>query len=205
MICDICGNDVFTAANGRPFKWCSKCEAMERHRYMARKLKKVENWPSRKFLDIAPLNHVIWKGFLRNLNCGKHICIDKWRTGNPSDPRDVGFADIYCDVVGMDHVLSDRYDIVTMEQVLDEIPDYMGALRSIEAVLKPGGVAYIGVAADVKLDKHIPAGTNHFGNVWKFGQSPLATDMRTMFAEVTEEVYIECGWRGNLFECQKRR
>ena len=203
IICDVCGNDSFRSVEGRPQKLCSKCEAFERHRYLARILKKVENWKDKSFLDIAPLNPLIWKGFLKDLGCQQHTSVDKWRNGNPDDHRDVSFADVYCDVVGMEHVLERKYDIVAMEQVLDEIPDHMGALRSINAVLKPGGTAYIGVAVSEGEKGHQPAPPNRFGNVWKFERKTLIEELSSVFKVVLVNCYWECNWKGHLFQCGK--
>lgn len=205
MICNICGNNKFSGYEGRQFKNCSSCGAMERHRHLARMFKTMDKHNFKRVLDIAPFSKFIYGDFLRNMGCEKYIGLDKWADGNPQDHRDVSFADCYMDVIGMEKVLgASSFDMVIMEQVLDEIDDYESALKSVYAVMDKNAMFLCDVA--LKKDSNIieKCGENKFGNVWKFGDLFMLEKMKGIFDEVVFNRFNECGWNGDLFLCWKK-
>lgn len=204
MKCDLCGCEKFNGIPGREFKNCANCGAMERHRYLSRMLK-CDNNRLGKVLDIAPFSKFIYGDYLKALGCPKYVGLDKWEDGNPSDKRDVSFADVFTDVCGMEEVLGHcSFDTIIMEQVLDEIDDYQSALRSVNMVLNHGGVFFCDVAIKENFDGVIMAGQNKFGNVWKFGEGFLMNELKSIFDNVTLCKFNENGWTGHLFICLRK-
>jgi hypothetical protein len=205
MECDICGNNQFNGTIERPYKNCLSCGAMERHRYLARMLSITPRRQFRRVLDIAPFSKLIYGEYLCNQGCEKYISIDKWRDGNPNDKRDVSFASHYIDVIGMESIVGiDSYDMIIMEQVLDEIEDYKSALFSIHKAMDKGGMFLCDVAIVNNCNSLLPAGKNRYGNVWKFGDIFLLNELKHIFDNVILDKFNEAQWNGHLFTCLKK-
>ncbi len=200
--CSICGGSSFRSAPGRERRSCISCDAMERHRYMFGILSRIV--PGKRVLDVAPLSPLIWKECLLSVGASLCVSVDRWRGGNPLDPRDVSFADVFCDVTDLATEFDpSSFDVVVMQQVLDEVLDYRAAIASVARVLKEGGVAYVEVKAYTDIDGAEPDGNRKFGNHWKFGRDHLASVLRLSFSSVEPMEYVECGWHGQVFVCKK--
>lgn len=201
--CEICGSCEYIGTESRPKKNCANCYAMERHRYLAKKLKEHSQDEIRNVLEIAPFSRRIFGDFLRDLGTVRYVGTDKWEHGNPVDPRNVTFADVYTDIVGMEKVIDGPFDVIIMQQVLEEVPMYEDALRSISHLMRNGAVAYLGIRI-ANNDKHIKIKQNNFGDVWNFGFNEMVSDLNYIFDKAVPEKIVSEGWNGDMFICFKK-
>ena len=173
---------------------------MERHRYMYGLLKGTVQ--GKHVLDIAPYSPLIWKRCLLDAGAASVTSVDRWERGNPLDPRDVSFADEYCDIVDIVGRFGPAsFDLVIMEQVLDEVLDYRRALSAVSGVLAGGGTALVEVRVYWDIDGARSDVNRQFGDYWKFGQKHLLEVIGDSFSSVEFTEYNECGWTGHLFAC----
>ena len=197
MICNICGCDKFIGLDNRPFRVCHKCGAMERQRFLAEYIKtNIKN--VNEVLEIAPLNKFVFGDWFKlQYNCN-YTSVDKWRTGNPADPRAVGFID-RC--VGMEDLLKafghDKFDLVIFQHVLEEINEYKIALQNVKDILKPHGIALMEIPMKSRGD-HTHSSDNHFGNVWNFGMFGMAEDL-SIFSDSKHIPMSIDGFKSDLF------
>lgn len=96
--------------------------------------------------------------------------MDRWRRGNPLDPRDVEFVDYECDLTDLAPLRGHRFDLFIAQHVIEEIEEPERALQQIHAVLKPGGIALLDVPFDRELLVSERFDDERFGNRWRFGQ-----------------------------------
>ena len=201
-MCSICGGNIFNGALDRSHRSCASCGAMERHRYMHGMLLPIV--AEKRLLDVAPYSPLIWKGCMTAAGAASCVSVDKWKTGNPLDQRDVSFADKYCDILDISAVFGHgSFDIIVMQQVLDEILDYRGAMIVLRDTLSAGGVAYVEVRAYAEIDGAEPDAARKFGNHWRFGREHLLTEFKKIFDSVELVEYVECGWFGQVFVCRR--
>jgi len=200
-ICPICGGSEFSDFSGRPAALCIKCGSLERHRTVA---KIFESLPESKFqghcLDVAPLNRNVYGEYLRQKGW-RYTCVDKWKTGNPNDPRAVGFIDYESDLVDLFMFRDGQFDLIVIQHVIEEIDDYRKALSEIGRVLSPRGVALLEIPYNVESPRTMKAGANNFGNLWQFG-ADLIDELRRALPWVEIAPMRLGSYKGDLFICR---
>jgi SAM-dependent methyltransferase len=200
-VCPICGSSDLVEFSGRPAARCAECGALERHRKLARLHAELfEAGAGRCALEIGPLNLRVFGQYLSERGW-TYTSVDQSRRGSPFDPRDTAFVDQEADACDLSFLGDDSVQLVLTQHVIEEIPDYRGALAEIARVLADDGVALLEIPFDPThphSESHAP---NAFGNVWRFG-SELPDVAREYFGEVDVLSYQEGGHRGQLFICR---
>jgi SAM-dependent methyltransferase len=104
-----------------------------------------------------------------------------------SNPR----ATIVGDLMRADHVESDSFDCVICTQVLLLIFDVRAAIRTLERILRPGGVLLATVPGITKVSR---GEADRWGDYWRF----TAQSARRLFGEVfaPDTVHVEA--HGNV-------
>ena len=131
----------------------------------------------------------------------RYTSIDRWRGGNPHDPREVGFVDHEVDLTDMRRFRSASFDLFITQHVIEEIEEYESALGEIARVLRPDGVALLEIPYDpgtATSERHEP---DRFGNVWRFG-ADLLERVGERFAAVEVVALTEGGYSGRLLACR---
>lgn len=201
MKCSLCVSDKFLGNEERPYQICRGCGAMERHRILWDLL--LQSGISPDFvIEISPLNKRVFGEFLQKKFYCKYWSMDKWKSGNPKDPRDVHFVDSFCDIVEMSGHIPFQADLIIMQHVIEEVPDYKRGLKEISLSLKKGGIAFLEIPVKSR-DGHINHGPNHFGNVWEFSQKEMISDLEEVFNVVRLHEYKKQGVRGIIFQCER--
>jgi SAM-dependent methyltransferase len=200
--CPICGSTERRDALGRTDAACGGCGALERHRALARM--QLDGWrdgSGRRCLEAGPANRRVFGGFLDELGWD-YTSLDRWRTGNPNDPRAVGFIDHETDLCDLSAFEDGRFQLFIAQHVIEEIEDYRRALAEIARIVAPGGTALLEIPYDPsrqKSERHPP---DHFGNVWAFGID-LLDELRGLFGGVDAIALEEEGYRGTLLLCRE--
>ena len=199
--CPICDSTEFLEYGGRPGALCTGCHALERHRELVRTASDILSpGEGRVCLEIAPASPELFGGFLRRLGWA-YLSGDKWRTGNPHDPRSAGFVDFEVDVADMSMFEDGRFDLFIAQHVIEEVPAYESALTEVRRVLAPGGVALLEIPYDPAMGESQPQPPDVFGNVWRFGRD-LGERVSALFSNV-EKRPLELGqYRGELMVCR---
>lgn len=199
--CPLCGSLDFMNYSGRPAAVCKGCGAMERHRCLAGVFQTLPEFQRRgRCLDIAPLNPKVYGAYLKRLGWS-HLGVDKWRKGNPSDPREVGFIDREVDVVDMNIFPTGHFNLIIMQHVIEEVPDYRQGFAEIARVLNPSGVALLEIPYNKNLPQTQPAAPNRYGNLWAFG-ADLADILREFLPRVDVIPMQLNAYHGDLFVCR---
>ena len=74
---------------GRRLAYCAECGALERHRALISEFAAtIADGRGRRALEIGPVSATCFKGYLEQRGWDA-VSIDRWRTGNPHDPRGV--------------------------------------------------------------------------------------------------------------------
>ncbi|HWM89373.1 MAG TPA: methyltransferase domain-containing protein [Thermoanaerobaculia bacterium] len=174
---------------------------MERHRALWKLLLASGRVPS-SIVEVAPLNVRVFAEPMTRRHPGcRYLSVDKWPRGNPHDQRDVGFADRFCDLCTLDGHLPWKADLLLMQHVLEEVPDYRAGLRAIRNVLQEDAAAYLEIPARADLLAHRSQPPDRFGNVWLFSEPQMRREMEELFASVTLVPYDEGGQKGAVFVC----
>jgi SAM-dependent methyltransferase len=195
--CPICGSTAFTAFSSRPDARCLGCDALERQRALARVLEeRADEVRGRSCLEAGPLSPRVFGGYLRERGWD-YVAIDRWRTGNPRDPRSVGFIDHEADLADLSRFGDASFSLFLTQHVIEEIPRYERALAEIARVLGPGGIALMEIPFKRALDRTRPAQENRFGNVWEFGRD-LPDRVAEHFASVEAVPLREGSYAGEL-------
>jgi SAM-dependent methyltransferase len=201
VVCPICGSSDLVEFSGRPAARCSDCGALERHRKLARANAELfERGAGRSALEIGPLNPRVFGQYLSERGW-TYTSADQSRRGSPFDPRDTAFVDLEADACDLSFLGDSSTHLVLAQHVIEEIPDYRGALAEIARVLAEDGVALLEIPFDPtrpRSENHAP---NAFGNVWRFG-AELPDVAREHFGEVDVLLYQEGRHRGQLFVCR---
>lgn len=169
--CNICGykGDDFLDMGSRKKVRCPICNSLERQRALWFLLNR-DNMirPNMKVLEIAPLNNKIYRKYFEEAGC-EYICVDKWKHGNPLDPRDTSWIDYEMDVC--DLKFDDKtFDLVLMQHVIEEVPDDYKAFSEIARVTKQDGFAVLEVPHNKNLRKTIEYNEpQKFGNLRQYG------------------------------------
>jgi SAM-dependent methyltransferase len=196
--CPICGSSERRDALGREAALCEGCGALERHRALARECAPLLAGGG-SALEAGPANRRVYGEFLRERGW-TYRSLDRWRTGNPNDPRAVGFVDHEADLTDLSIFADGEFDLFLAQHVIEEIEDYGRALDEIARVLGPGGTALLEIPFDPGRERSERQPPDHFGNVWSFG-ADLLDELRTRFAEVETVTLEEGGYRGTLLVC----
>jgi SAM-dependent methyltransferase len=179
---------------------CERCGALERQRALVRACPgSVAAAAGTRCLEIGPMSPMVFGGFLRERGWA-YTSVDKWRTGNPNDPRAVGFIDDEMDVADLAGFANASFDLVIAQHVIEEVPAYLDALAAIERVLAPGGTALLEIPYDRTRPTSEAHAPNRFGNVWAFGRS-LIDDLNRIFGSVETVALIEGDYKGELMVC----
>ncbi len=199
--CPLCGSPEFLDYSGRPTAVCKGCGAMERHRCLAAVFQSLpEAMSPGNCLEIAPLNPKVYGAFLKQRGW-KCLGVDKWRKGNPADPREVGFIDQQVDVVNMKVFRDGQFHLIIMQHVIEEVPEYRQGFAEIARVLHPVGVALLEIPYNKHLQQTQAAPQNRYGNLWAFG-ADLPDIIRDYLPRV-EVVPMQLGaYAGDLFVCR---
>jgi SAM-dependent methyltransferase len=196
--CPICGSSERRDALGREGALCLGCGALERHRALARECASLLAGGGR-CLEAGPANRRVYGEFLRERGW-EYRSLDRWRTGNPHDPREVGFVDEEVDLTDLSAFGDGEFDLFIAQHVIEEIEDYGRALDEIARVLSPGGRALLEIPFERERERSERHPPDHFGNVWSFG-ADLLEELRARFGAVDEVTLVEGHYRGTLLVC----
>jgi SAM-dependent methyltransferase len=173
---------------------------MERHRALVRIAdERLRDGTGRDCLEAGPLNPRIYGDYLRERGWA-YTGIDRWRNGNPRDPRAVGFIDDEVDLADLSSFDDAVFDLFIAQHVFEEIGDYEQALREVRRVLRSGALALIEIPFDRSRTTSVRQPPNHFGNVWTFG-SDLLERVAELFEQVVAVPLDEGGYRGEILVC----
>jgi SAM-dependent methyltransferase len=201
--CPICGSCALVEFAGRSDARCEECDALERHRALAREMwDLLRDGGGRAALEAGPASPQVFGGFLRERGW-RYMSIDQSRHGNPNDPRAVGFIDHEADLCDLSLVVDDSIQLVIVQHVIEEIPDCGLALAEIGRVLAPEGTALLEIPFDPRLERSERHPPNRFGNVWRFG-ADLPDSLAEHFACVDLVELREAGYFGRLLACRHR-
>lgn len=202
-LCPICRGNRFEVFSGRPAARCTVCGALERHRALVRATGEVLLDPPRRgrVLEAGPLSRWVYGRFLTKAGW-RYTSIDRWRSGNPRDPREVGFVDHEADLADLLRFRSGSFDLFITQHVIEEIPDYERALSEIARLLRPAGIALL----EIPYDPSLPVSAmldppDRYGNVWRFG-ADVVERVRDHFAAVEIIGLIEGSYSGRLLSCR---
>lgn len=196
--CPICGSTERRDALGRTAALCGGCGALERHRALVRACDPLLTGGG-SCLEAGPANRRVYGEFLRERGW-TYRSLDRWRTGNPNDPRAVGFVDDEADLTDLSIFGDGEFDLFVAQHVIEEIEDYDRALDEIARVLAPGGTALLEIPFDPARERSERQPPDHFGNVWSFG-ADLLDALRARFTEVEALELQEGAYRGTLLVC----
>jgi len=201
MSCQICGSTDLRDHAARRRAHCASCGSLERHRALATQFRAfLEHGHGRRSLEIGPVSRMCFKGYLER-HGWKVVSIDKWRRGNPYDPRDVRFVDLELDLVDMSRFADGTFDLVIAQHVIEEVPEYRQALDEIRRVVQPGGLALLEIPFDRRRERSQPQPPDRFGNVWRFGID-LPDEVDARFDAVEAHELREGDYRGEVMACQ---
>jgi SAM-dependent methyltransferase len=199
--CPICGSNRFVEFSGRQAARCEECDALERHRALARELSELlDVGAGRSALEAGPASPRVFGGFLRE-HGWDYKSIDQSRRGNPNDPRAVGFIDHEADLRDLSLFADDSIHLIIVQHVIEEIPDHTKALAEIGRVLAPQGTALLEIPFDPNLERSERQPPNHFGNVWRFG-ADLPQMVGEHFADTEIVELREAAYFGRLLVCR---
>jgi SAM-dependent methyltransferase len=199
--CPICGATELVEFSGRPAARCPGCGALERHRKLARAYAHLlADGNGRQALEIGPLSPWVFGRHLRDRGW-RYTGADRWRRGNPVDPRDVSFIDLELDLCDLSPFADGAVHLVLVQHVIEEIPEYRTAFAEIARVLAADGVGLLEIPFDPLRPRSERQELDGFGNVWRFG-ADLPDVARRHFAEVDVLSYLEGRHRGQLLICR---
>jgi len=185
---------------GRPAALCPGCGSLERHRALARSCEGLlAAAGGGRCLEAGPATPRVFGEFLEERGWD-YESVDRWRTGNPRDPRAVSFVDREADLTDLSVFADGEFDLFIAQHVIEEIEDYERALDEIARVLKPAGTALLEIPFDPGRERSERQPPDHFGNVWNFG-ADLLERLRAGFGEVEARTLAEGGYSGTLFVC----
>lgn len=174
---------------------------MERHRKLARSQATLLGaGGGRQALEVGPLNPRVFGEYLSRRGW-RYTSVDQSLRGNPVDPRDTSFVDLELDLCELSPYQDDSVQLLLAQHVIEEIPDYRGALAEISRVLSPGGTALLEIPFDQARRNSESQPPGAYGNVWRFG-SELPDVAREHFDEVDVLSYREGRHSGQLLICR---
>lgn len=186
---------------GRREARCEECDALERHRALARQMSELlRNGAGRGALEAGPASPRVFGGFLRERDW-HYQSIDQSRQGNPRDPRAVGFIDHEADLRDLSLFADGSMHLVIVQHVIEEIPDFELAIAELARVLAPAGTALLEIPFDPGQERSERQPPNHYGNVWRFG-ADLPGTVAEYFADVDVVGLQEGQYFGRLLVCR---
>src|SRR3954471_4736499 len=115
--CPICGSTERRDAMGRLGSLCAGCGSLERHRALAAVLAEdFGQGKGQRCLEAGPANRMVFGEYLRERGWG-YLSIDRWRTGNPKDPRAVGFVDLEAELGDLSMFSIGEFDLFIAQHV----------------------------------------------------------------------------------------
>jgi SAM-dependent methyltransferase len=200
MICSLCGRAELVDRPGRPAAWCPSCYSLERHRALAREFAaRLADGAGRSSLEAGPVSEYVFGGWLRERGWA-YQSFDRSFSGNEQNRRDVGFIDFEGDLTNLVQIATESVDLVIVQHVIEEIPDYGAALDEIARVLRPGGTALLEIPHDLDRDRSEPKDPDRFGNVWLFGRD-LEDELHRRFTHVERHELVESAYHTYVFAC----
>jgi len=124
----------------RRFARCAHCESLERHRLIALMLKDYPLQKDLKILCIAPEEPLT--NFLTNSFHAKITTLDLNRTD----------VDIQGDICALPFQ-NKTFDMIVSNHVLEHVPDDIVAMKELNRVLNPGGIAILQTPIHWNLEK----------------------------------------------------
>ncbi|MGO8906092.1 MAG: class I SAM-dependent methyltransferase [Solirubrobacteraceae bacterium] len=201
--CPFCASEDLVEFAGRPGARCGRCDALERHRALARQMSELlAGGGGRRALEVGPVSPRVYGDFLRERGW-RYESIDQSRRGHPNDPRAVGFIDRELDLCDLAPFAERSLHLMIVQHVIEEIPDYERALAEIARVLVPGGTALLEIPFKPSLERSERHPPNNFGNVWRFG-ADLPGTVGAHFDSVRLVEMREGGYFGRLHVCEQR-
>jgi SAM-dependent methyltransferase len=198
--CPICGSGELVEFAGRADARCAVCDALERHRALAREMRVLlREGDGRQALEAGPASTQVFGGFLRERGW-RYLSIDQSRSGHPDDPRDVGFIDHEADLCDLSLLDNGAIDLVIAQHVIEEIPAFEMALSEIARVLSPHGTALLEIPYDPRLERSQRHPPGRYGNVWRFG-ADLPGVVRRHFASAQPVPLQEGAYMGRVLVC----
>jgi SAM-dependent methyltransferase len=202
--CPVCGSEDLVEFAGRARARCVACDALERHRALARRMSELlGDGAGRGALEAGPVSPRVFGGFLRERGW-QYQSIDQSRHGSPHDPRAVGFIDHEADLCELSMFATDSMQLVIVQHVIEEIPAYESALAEIARVLASSGTALLEIPFNPALERSVRHAPNRFGNVWRFG-ADLPDTVAEHFAEIELVRLHEGEYAGRLLACRHSR
>jgi SAM-dependent methyltransferase len=95
------------------------------------------------------------------------------------------------DLTNADHIPSDTFDCIILTQVLQVIYDVPAALRTVQRILKPGGVALVTTAGISKISRY---DMDRWGYYWNF----TTCSIQRLFEAVFPTTNIQVEAYGNV-------
>jgi SAM-dependent methyltransferase len=185
---------------GRPDARCAACDALERHRALAREMRDLlREGDGRQALEAGPASRRVFGEFLRERGW-RYLGIDQSRSGHPTDRRDVGFIDHEADLCDLSLFDRGSFELVLAQHVIEEIPAFETALAEIARVLAPGGTALLEIPFDPALERSQRHAPGRYGNVWRFG-ADLPGVLAARFGQAGIVELREARYFGRLFVC----
>jgi SAM-dependent methyltransferase len=189
--CPICGSEDLVEFAGRSEARCEACDALERHRALARQMSDLlKEGAGRGALEVGPVSPRVFGEFLRERGW-RYQSIDQSRRGNPNDPRAVAFIDFEADLCDLSPLAQSSIDLVIVQPVIEEI----------SRVLAPNGTALLEIPFDPGIERSEHHAPDRFGNVWRFG-ADLPDTVREHFARVELVVLEEASYVGRPLVCR---
>jgi SAM-dependent methyltransferase len=179
---------------------CVGCGSLERHRALATVAdEKLRDGTGKRCLEAGPLNPKVYGDYLRDRDW-TYTSIDRWRSGNPRDPRAVGFIDEEVDLSDLTRFDDGAFDLFIAQHVFEEIPDYERALAETRRVLGRAGLALMEIPFERSRATSVRQPADRFGNVWAFG-ADLLDRVAEVFDQVVAVPIAEGDYRGELLVC----
>ncbi|UGS38820.1 class I SAM-dependent methyltransferase [Capillimicrobium parvum] len=203
--CPICGSTERREGNGRPRAGCVGCGSLERQRALAGGLADLlvpTGNGSGRVLECAPNSPMLLGNWLRDR--GWHYeSFDKRSFREPFHPGVFDrFVDHDADVTDMRFARTGGYELVLLQHVLEQVPDYLAGLDELARVVEPGGRAVLEIAWRRERPTTEPLAPNKHGHRWVIGADVLP-ELHARFASVEpRELVDEDGYKGTFFICR---
>jgi SAM-dependent methyltransferase len=204
MACSLCGSEELVDYHDRRDAACGNCGALERQRALVRGLHEaIAVRAGGRCLELAPLNPIVFGGFLRARGW-RYEALDLRSLRETSDPGGFDtFIDLDRHIGDLYGIPGAHYELILLQHVLEEIPDYPAALDELARVLAPDGRAILEIPWDPSRAETRHKDADRYGNRWRFGRD-LLDELGARFASVEQHELSEGVYRGQFFVCTGR-
>lgn len=175
IACNICGNTEFGPGHGGRIApnnlhpSCLKCGAVERHRIVYSMYKVLAPLTKKlRALQFAPDNTLIKDNF-------KSLAFSTFNGENSLDMMNTG-------------LLSDSYDIIISNHVMEHVKDHFNAIREIIRVVGKTGIAHICVPSPMLTTQTIDWGFADPARTWHYRW--YGADAGRIFAEAVVKLHV---------------